>query len=91
MYPWTPSVCPNAPRQPVGMVVQLFGCGPVPITETLEFDGSSSSNSPVFHPTPSVACENTGFSVGGGLKLFRATKVINPAERFIPFERKLTD
>ena len=90
VYPWTPSTCPNARRQPVGMVVQLFGCGPVPVTETLEFDGTSSSNAPVFHPTPSANCMDAGFS-GSSLKLFRATKVINPADRFIPFERKLAD
>jgi hypothetical protein len=91
LYPWKASVCPNAPRQPLGMIVQRFGCGPVPVSETLEFDGTSSSTSPVFHPTPSVACQDAGFSFAGGLKLFRATKVVNPAERFIPFERKLAD
>jgi hypothetical protein len=73
------------------MIVQLYGCGPVSVTETLEFDGTSSSNGPVFHATPSSACQDSGFSSADGGKLFRATKVINPAERFIPFERKLTD
>jgi hypothetical protein len=89
VYPWR-NVCPNAQREPIGMIVQRFGCGPVPVTETLEFDGTSSSKGPVFHATPSVACQELGFSADG-LKLFRATKVVNPAERFIPFERKLTD
>ena len=63
----------------------------LPIGGLHGFDGTSSSKAPVFHATPSSACQDLGLSFADGLKLFRATKVVNPAERFIPFERKLAD
>ena len=95
VYPWSRGVCPNTQRQPIGMIVQLFGCGPVPVSETLEFEGTSSSTGKVYHPTPSVACQDAGYAPSNGssdgVKFFRATKVVNPGERFIPFERKLID
>jgi hypothetical protein len=89
VYPWSNNGCPNAPRQPVGMIVQLFGCGRS-VSETLEFEETSSPGL-VYHRTPVAACEDLGSFPRPGGKLFKATKVVNPADRFVPFERKLAD
>lgn len=87
VYPWFDSC--NHPA-PVGIIIRPFGCAKT-VTETLEFDGTVTAGSGLFHPTPSSSCQDSGFVAREGSKWFRATKPVNPADRFIPFERLLGD
>ncbi len=87
VYPWF-DAC-NDPA-PVGVIIQPFGCAKR-VTETLEFDGTVPTAGGLFHPTPSSSCQDSGFVAREGAKWFRATKPVNPADRFITFERSLGD
>jgi len=93
VYPWASSaICSGVPRQPLGIFVLHFGgCGdPVPVTETLTFEEPSLASGLVYHPSPTKACE-PGFSLDDRVRGLRATKPVNPADLFIPFERILLD
>jgi hypothetical protein len=87
VYPWFDSC--NRPA-PVGIVIRPFGCAKT-VTETLEFDGTVAAGAGLFHPTPSSSCQDSGFVAREGSKWFRASKPVNPADRFIPFELLLGD
>ena len=89
IHPWF-NACPSTQRDPVGIIVQPFGCAQT-VTDTLEFDGTVSSEGGLFHATPTVACQDSGFFGQPGSRWFRATKVVDPADLFIPLEQTVGD
>jgi hypothetical protein len=93
LYAWRPSdECPDEPREPTAMTVEPFAgnCPVHPITDTLEFDGPPATRSALFSISPFSGCQSL-LQPDDQVKILRATKVVNPAERFIPFERTLSD
>lgn len=89
VHPWF-NVCPGMQRDPVGIIIRPFGCAQA-VTETLEFEGTVPTEGGLFHPTPWASCQDSGFVAKEGSKWFRATKAVNPPDRFIPFELTVGD
>jgi hypothetical protein len=89
IHPWF-NACPDTLRDPVGIIIRPFGCAKT-VTQALEFDGTVPFEGGLFHPTPFVSCQDSGFVPRDGSKWFRATKPVNPADRFIPFELAVGD
>jgi hypothetical protein len=93
LHVWQPiEECPNLRPEPTAITVEPFNgkCAVHPVTDTLEFDGPPSSSSTLFGISPFTGCRPM-FDPDDRVKVFRATKVVNPAERFIPFEQTLSE
>jgi hypothetical protein len=93
LYTWgPPEECRDVFPEPTGMTVEPFKgqCAVHAITDTLEFEGPPSTRSTLFSINPVNGCRAL-FDPTDRVKILKATKVVDPAERFIAFERELSE
>lgn len=79
--------CEDAKRLPRGVVVETLKsvqCQ-VPIVDTLELEGQSTSTWASMHPLNTLPCESR--VLPEGMKLLKVKGSLNPAELFVPMER----